>query len=176
MINGLKVLALVFLQICLLRRAPQDIPASSLLLAMTLLLHFLFTVLAAMLDPNPQQVMLIAVIECLCLLAFVYVVLLLRSRTNRWQQTVTALVGTGIIIKLIFFPVLMLLPGGGGLHETPTSVMWAVWLLSLWGLLVLAHIFRHALSVPFILGAAVAIAYCAVNVTAISQALNWTAT
>lgn len=175
MINSIKVLSSAFLQICLLQKAPQDIPASSALLITTLLLNLLLTILIAVIDPAENQVLVVAVTECLCLMLFVYTILALRSKVGRWIQTVTALAGTGVLISLIFMPLLIFIPEGGNFEDVPEVVKWIVRFLLLWNLVVVAHIFQHALSTLFILGVAVAIAYFAISITVIFYSTNWMA-
>ena len=84
----------LFAQISLLRRGPQDIPASPVLLLATVFGYIAVTCLvSALLPPSAGPWLLPLIIEVLFLLAWYAVLLRLVRRPERFLQTTTALFG-----------------------------------------------------------------------------------
>ncbi len=128
-----------FLQIALLRRAPQDLPCSTLLLGLVLIVHLLLGT-GLFLFQYPFRIALTAAVTgtlILCILS--YSLLYINGLGNRFTQTLSALAGTDILISLISLPAITL---DGSL---PSSLMYL--LILAWNLTVAGHILRHALSV-----------------------------
>jgi hypothetical protein len=90
----------LFLQIALLRRGPQDLPASPVLLAVTAAAYLavsfiLYTALPGM--PGPWRKHLIA--ELIYILVSLGVLLQLAGKSERYLQTATAVLGYSIILS-----------------------------------------------------------------------------
>ena len=87
-----------FLDIALLRRGPQDLPASPLLLYLALAAVLVSYVLAiSPLHLLPQSLMR-AVVDIGFIAAFVYLLLSVAGRRVRFAQTITALFGAGAVL------------------------------------------------------------------------------
>jgi hypothetical protein len=90
----------LFVQIALLRRGPQDLPASPVLLAVTALTYFVvsFLVYSALPDmPEPWRKHLIA--EVLYTLISLGVLLQIAGKPERYLQTATAVFGYLIVLS-----------------------------------------------------------------------------
>jgi hypothetical protein len=90
----------LFVQIALLRRGPQDLPASPVLLAVTALAYFAvsFIVYSALPDmPEPWRKHLIA--EVLYTLVSLGVLLHIAGKSERYLQTATAVFGYLIVLS-----------------------------------------------------------------------------
>lgn len=86
-------------QIALLRRGPQDLPASPLLLAATVTGFFAVNCLVSVLLPPFQGPwVLYLVVEVLFLLAWYAVLLRVMKRPERFLQTATALFGYQLVL------------------------------------------------------------------------------
>lgn len=138
----------LFLDICLLRASPDQLPASKNLLLITLLSYAVVSLILARLELPLGSALLYAVLDTLVLAIITHTVLLLRRFPARLTQTLTALAGTGSLLGLIALP----LAGFAGASP-------ALLLLVLWNIVVTAHILRHALAVPLMMGLVASMAY-----------------
>ena len=148
-----------FWKICLLQKAPQDVPYSRGLLLLLLLVGFLVDNLnlnIALPEIAIISVIVVVSLHTVFLLGSLSILLTLMGYRARVFQTLTALIGTGIIISLLALPVLLIVsrivtdPGYFGL---------ILLILNIWSLLITAHILRHALSIGFLLAGLLAFGY-----------------
>jgi hypothetical protein len=145
-----------WLQQCLLRRAPQDDPFSYTALATALLFYLVMDVLQAAVGLSWPVASGLAAIDTTVMVLFVWLVLAVVGRSPRVVQTLTALAGTSSLLGVLALPLVHLAAGSPG-GADPTAALVLGWLVLLaWSVTVQAHIFRHALSVPFGLGLVVA--------------------
>lgn len=153
-------IAYFFIDLCLLRRAPQDLPASSLILGMVVAASMLGSMLLALSAGQEAFVGLLqGLMDIGLTLALVYAILRLTDKPARFLQTATALVGADTFIGLI---ALLPLSVAAGADQASSFVVLAGFLflgLVFWGVLATAHILRHALEIRLIQGILVAIAY-----------------
>lgn len=148
-----------FLQICLLRRGPQDLPRSTLLLYLVLGLYALAGVMLALAyQPIPSAIAL-SLTDTALLSAMTGLLLYLYGRTARVVQTLSALAGTGFLLALA-----ALVPtwwwttaraSGADASLAPLALL----ALVVWSIAVAGHILRHALSAPFPIGLIVAVVF-----------------
>lgn len=148
----------LFLDICLFRKGPQDIPASSILMRLCLLAYgasgFLVLLLGA-----PAPVALLQILLDLVLLAgLLHLVLLLNRHLGRFEQTLTALTGAGTLMGLLALPLMqwIIRQGTGGDTTLPSLLMLG---LMVWSVAIIAHILRHALDTSVWAGAMYALGY-----------------
>lgn len=135
-----KIVLLLFL-----KAAPQDLPYSSRLLVRIIFLYVGSGLVVTSGVAEPALALWRVVLSLAVISVFCYMILAALNIKARFLQTVTALIGTGIIFNLLAWPVLSF-----GDIEQASAV--AVQLLSLavialisWEVLVTAHIFRNAL-------------------------------
>lgn len=153
------ILAGAFCKMCLLKYRPQDVPASRELLALSIVLYSLLGFLLAKLDENITNALPAALVDTVFLLVFVLLLLLVCRKVNRWTQTVTSLAGTGIVFGLLLMPAVIVLSGSGAMTSVQQILSIIFYLVLIWYVVVLAHIFRHAMSSSFSLGVFVSIIY-----------------
>jgi hypothetical protein len=154
--------------ICLLRRAPQELPASSYLLGLSLCCYGLVSVLVSTQSYPFSQALLLAAVDLGMLILFVWSLLYLQRKTARINQTLSALAGTGSLMGLIALPLLLVI-GPGTVAEPVSAPLLSLWLLLLlWNLFVMAHIIRHALSSSFAIGFGVSLLYALLNMQVIT--------
>ncbi len=136
----------LFLEIALLRRNPQDLPASPMLLRMALIAMVISYVLAIGPRYSLGESLARALVDVAFLGVFVYALLVWAQRPARFNQSFTALCGTGTILNLVSWPVFGLFSDtstGGGFESLGLLLIIAI---MIWGVTVTAHIFRHALN------------------------------
>jgi len=149
-----------------LKRGPQDIPYSVPLLATLIALDTsLDLAIATLLAKNEDilQILQRSLLSKAIPFVFLYAVLGLRNLRARFVQTASALVVVGITFTLLAVPLMLLM---GSPPKSPQELTLLHGLISLAGLFLLAwslsahaHIFRHALNLPFALGFVVAIVW-----------------
>jgi hypothetical protein len=94
----------VFLDIVLWRRGPQDLPASRLLLWLAVAGYVGVSILQiALLAEPPAAWVVFVALDPLLLGCTVYLLLRLFGKTSRFEQTATAVFGTGTVLGLVLF-------------------------------------------------------------------------
>lgn len=126
----------IFVDLCLLRAAPQDLPAARTLLGVTLAAYALVSLMLAAAQLSLSRALLYALLDTLVLALLTHTLLILRRAPARLPQTLSALAGTGAILGVIAWPLTTL--------DEPS---WLLFILLIWSLAVSANILRHALSV-----------------------------
>ena len=149
----------IWLDICLLRAGPQDLPASQTLLGLTISSYLLVSLLLSLPGFPAATAVLVAVLDLGLLVAFAVALLYFFGKWSRLRQTLTALTGTGTLLGLLALPLVYLLFRGP--EENPIAGLAALcWMFLFgWSLLVVAHIMRHALSIPFPYAIGIAVLY-----------------
>lgn len=130
----------------LLKTAPQDLPYSVGLLVRVIALYLLTGMMVVSDLIEPQLALGRMLLSLTIILFFNYVLLSMLNLRARYLQTVSALVGTGIVFNLLSWPVLSYSgeePASGALAVLVSLLVLA---LISWEILVTAHIFRHALN------------------------------
>jgi len=146
----------LFWNICLLRQPPQDVPASWTLFLLVLSLNLVIDSLRVSEQVGLPQAVVLILIYSGALLGVIVLLLGLLGHLARAQQTLTALLGSGLLITLCILPVewvMALFPGSEGMFG------FLLLFLYVWSLIVTAHILRHALSVKFFFAAVLSLGY-----------------
>lgn len=148
----------LFLDICLFRKGPQDVPASAVLLKVCLLAYALSGFVVLRLS-TPSAIAIPQILLDLALLAgLLYLVLSLRRYPQRFPQTLSALTGVGVLMALLALPLMVWI-----VRQSPDgdAVLPSMLLLGLmsWSIAIMAHILRHALNIPLWIGAVYAMSY-----------------
>ena len=155
-------------ELCLLRRTPQELPASGYLLGVSLCCYVLVSVLVSSQSYTFNKALLLAGVDLGLLVIFVWSLLYLQSKTARISQTLSALAGSGSLMGLFALP-LMLAIGPGTVAEPVPAPLVSLWLLLLlWNLFVMAHIIRHALSSSFAIGFGISLLYALLSMQVIT--------
>ena len=130
----------------LLKSAPQDLPYSARLMLQVIFLYLFsgIVVIGGLVDPSlaiGRMLLNIGIV-----LFFSYALLSSLNLKERFVQTTTALIGTGIVFNLLAWPVLNF----GNIEQASNAALQILSLLVLmlisWEILVTAHIFRNALN------------------------------
>ncbi len=162
----MRALLALFLDIALLRRGPQDVPASRLLAGLALAAYTLagFGLLAVTM-PLPTAAAQ-TVLDVVLLAAFMRLMLASPRLRSRFLQAFTACTGTGALFALVALP-LAFWPHPASLDSTEALLPALLYLGLLgWSVVVMGHILRHALSITRGLGLVYAFVYLVVSVLA----------
>jgi len=154
-----------FLDICLFRRGPQDLPGSTFLLYLTLATHTLSGFLLS-LASHPAGTAALAGVTATGLLVLLTASLLYTNGLGvRVGQTLSALAGTGTLIGVLaLVPTYWVLAAQARNDGLAVPVMILLTLI-VWSLVVMGHIIRHALSTRMFVGIVVAVVFYWIAVT-----------
>ena len=147
----------LFVDICLFRAGPQELPASPFLLWLTAALNLLTgTLVIVDMFGGAGQALLAQLLDMALMLGLLRAALTALGKGARFLQSASALLGAGTFINLITMPLQLTVgdnPSASLFGELAALLYLA---LILWALLVTAHILRHTLAIRF--GAAVLVA------------------
>ncbi|MEK7207021.1 MAG: hypothetical protein AAB134_03975, partial [Pseudomonadota bacterium] len=91
----------IFLDLCLLRAGPQDLPTSTPLTALVVGAYWLTDVIGVLDTLSWGSAVMAAVTDTLLLVAATTMALRLRQLENRLPQTLSALAGTGAVLSAL---------------------------------------------------------------------------
>lgn len=142
----------LFIDICLLRSNAEDVPASRTLLILSVLAYFALSFSITMFQGNLSKIVAIVMVGFILVIALAQAGLWIRSYMNRSVQTITALAGTGTIFCILLWPLLLM-------GEQWIFSRYLMLLIFIWDLVVVGHILKNALSLPFWAGIGISIFY-----------------
>lgn len=159
MILDIIVIIRLYFKVCLLECAPQDVPGSWVLLVPTVGVYLIIAFLVTNLNAAVTDTPLVGLIDVGFLFGFVYALLSICRKPSRWTQTVTALAGCGIIIGALSIPLLIAKsdPASTAFMGQITTIL--QYALMIWYMVVMAHIFRHAVAASFATGLFLSLLY-----------------
>jgi hypothetical protein len=141
----MKDLIQLYTQIALLRRGPQDVPASALLLGLTVLGYFVINFLVSSLLPLSEPWLAELLLDVAFTFVWYIVLLRLVGKPERFLQTATAVFG----FQAVLSPVLVI--AGWLVHRFAQDTVWqlpvtAIWLgLLIWVIAANSHVVKAAL-------------------------------
>lgn len=160
----------VFIDIAFWRKGPQHLPPSVLLLVLSCVVYLALTILASGAveqlanvagdQPIPAPRMLDHIIGLALTFGWVAIMLILVRKPKRFVPTVTAVLGTGIVIE----PIALLVPAilmraGASLLALPLFLA-----LLCWYLLAVAHIFSSAMEAPMLIAVLLSFSFFLVQI------------
>lgn len=148
-----------FVELCLLRRGPQDLPGSSTLLGLVLAVHLVSAVLVGLAAGLTGPIAVgQGLADALLTLGLLWLALGLTDRRPRFLQVATALFGAGALLGLFALAPLGLVAGAESRGETSLAGL-PLLVLLFWSLLVTGHILRHSFDLHLGQGVLIAVAY-----------------
>jgi len=152
----MQALLWFFFELALLRRGPQDLPASPVLLVLFALGGILVGALNGQeIFGGLRQAAGANVLDLLLTMTLLFVLLQFKGSAERWQQTTAAFLGIGLLAGVTMLVI-------GALAEMFNAAelsAFADLLLAIWLHVVLGHILRHALDIPLMAGVVIVLAY-----------------
>ncbi|MCC5796367.1 MAG: hypothetical protein JJU48_03480 [Methylophaga sp.] len=133
--------------ICLLRAGPEDLPASPVLFRALLALYFVVGLVVNQLQSKLHDSVLLTGVELILMMVVVAILLHFRRLNTRYQQTISAMAGTGVLFGILAWPLLSVIAGSETDFDVSPIIMTLLAVLLIWSLLVTAHIFRRALDI-----------------------------
>jgi len=141
----MKELIQLFTQIALLRRGPHDLPASMLLLVMTIVGYFGINFLVSSLMPPIKGWPAHLAVDVVFTLVWYVVLLRLAGRSERTLQTTTAVFGFQAVLSplLVISEWLMLRFAQDTTWQLPVALIWLM--LVIWVIAANSHVVKAAL-------------------------------
>jgi len=150
----------IFLDIVLWRRGPQDLPASGLLVVITLAAYVLVgAVQLVLLDEWGATWLVFLVADPALLTASVWLLLRLYGHTERFQQAAAAVLGTGALLGVALYLPLQILVTGLGLGPSSPVAQASALLLVVVFVLVNGRILKLATGSTLFTGIAASLTY-----------------
>jgi len=144
-----------FINLCLLRAGPQDLPGVWLLFWLLLPLSLTVSTLLVRSDVGGlDKGFVAALLDLVLMLSWVWLLLSFKGRPARFLQTTTALLGCGALLGTLGLPLQMAAAGGGA----PLAAL-SLFFVLVWSVVVVAHILRNALEVGMGLAMGLALTY-----------------
>lgn len=153
----MQILSIV-LDICLLRRGPQAVPAGWRAATWALAIYVAVSITVSRLTDAIDNALLPAALSAGLLVAIAYAVLRVVGHSARVPQTVTALAATGALLSLLILPALMTTTRELDTNR-PADMASVAYIATVfvWSFAVDAHIYRHALSTSFTVGVLISV-------------------
>lgn len=149
-----------FINIALRRAGPEDLPDSLFLLMLTLALYMIVQIPLALIAFGPTRLFFNTVIvSLLMLLMGLWILLRLLGFRQRYRQTLTALLGTGVMLGILSLPISVWRnfmadsDAGAGM---PSLLLF---IITLWSITIVGHILSRALSRPYGIGLLLSVGY-----------------
>ena len=136
-----------FIDLCLFRASPSDLPVSQSLLKITLLSYFALGVIINQLDATWLTSFFVSLADVFIMIMAAYLLLNYRGLQARYTQTLTALAGTGCCISIIGLPILWQFYQLEPEQQAVSFLFLLLVVLLLWSLMITAQIFRNSLGV-----------------------------
>jgi len=160
--------------LCQLRRGPENMPYSPALLGLLIAASVILDLMTGALTDDASNMLARSLLSTALVLGLCWIALAVRRLSSRYVQTATAVIACSIAFSLLILPIVWLASPLPATPEqlTPLQMLasWVALAILVWSLVVTAHILKHALEAPFLLGFALALAWW-VAVHATDQAL-----
>lgn len=149
----------LFYQLCLLKKSPQDIPYSWILNRLLILIYILISFLLFLMSASVFKAGLQVCTDLFIIIIFTRLLLWWVHKPERYQQTLSALLGSDALISFIALPATasLLVPTASSTLSVFALLM--IILLMLWHWVIIGHIFRHALSQTISFGLGISLLY-----------------
>ncbi len=155
----MQALLKAFWDIALWRRDPGHLPDSGALVAGCALAYAVMSAVQSWMLTGSDRLLARTLADLVLLVLLVWLLLTATRRSNRLNQTLSAVLGTGALLS----PIVILLLALRGPAEANQAVALLVWAGSvgviLWYTFILGHIVRSALDTGWFTGVAIAITY-----------------
>ncbi len=151
----------LFLDVCLFRKGPKDLPASTALLKICLLAYGFSGFLVLILSTPVPVALLQVLLDLLLLSGLLHLALTVRRYPQRFEQALSALTGAGALMALLALPLMNWILSGSSV-EAPSVLLLA---LMVWSIAIIAHILSQTFETSIGIGALYALGYTFISWT-----------
>lgn len=135
----------LFFDICMLKKAPQDLPYSVTLLKILAVINILINFLLSNMSSNWFNALLQAITSVVLITGFCWICLLFAHKTGRFCQAASALLGMDTLINIFSVPA----AASSAINPSGLLAFLMSIFLFIWYWLVTGHIMRNALEQSF---------------------------
>ena len=158
---------------CLLKKNPQDLPASSFLLQLLIACNISINFIINIATTSVPIALFLSVLAVALVWTFMSLLLWTLKFSSRRTQTLTSIFGTDLIIAV---PAIVLRYwlhwlDTNNLQSDMAIILWI--LVFIWNLIVTAHILRHAIDKPFGVGVIASIGYTIIVFNVMYSTHDW---
>lgn len=147
-------LIMLFFRIATFRQGPQDVPASPMVLRLTLPAYVAVNYLILLVNGSSSTALLQIATDFALMAGFIWPLLYFAGKPARFQQTLAAMVGTDTIVSFAVLPAI------ASLNSHPNELAYFAMLgMMAWHWVISGHILRHALDRSWFLGLGLALLY-----------------
>lgn len=140
-----------------LKAAPQDAPASSSMLLLSILSFWLVVFSILLFSQNYFTSVLLASMQCIIILFMTNLTLVISNKDARHSQSLNAIMGASALLLILWMPVFAWL---SHLESLPSLAYMFIWLvLVTWQAAIIGNVFKHALEIPFLAGLGIALIF-----------------
>lgn len=165
--------AKVLLNIILRKLGPEDLPDSSFLLGFSLAVYLSLQVFLALILFGPSIILAKTLALDIALLTFcLWALLRLTGFRTRFRQTLTALLGTSVVLSFISAPFSLWRQYSINAEADAALPSTIVFAILLWSLVIDGHILSRTLSKPFGVGLIASVVYFFLHAIVLSQLLR----
>ena len=149
-----------FVEIALLRKGPQDLPALGFLVALALGLHIGVSILWVQISPETMYEAAIGeVLNVVLLYLLVGGLLRFVGQPSRFNATLSALLGSEAVISAAAIPAVLLIGMPQDPEQIGTPHMLLIVATAVWNITVMAHILRLATGLSRLVAVAIAVVF-----------------
>lgn len=150
----------VLVEIALLRKGPQHLPTSALLLLITVVVYCALTVAFGRLIQRAEEPLVLrTLIELVLGLGWLWAMLALFGRAARFLQTATAMIGTSALLTPLVLGLLAVTTQVGKDQPVIVPLILSLFAVLVWYVFITAHILRAALEVRLLAAVALTLLY-----------------
>ncbi|PCJ33334.1 MAG: hypothetical protein COA90_00405 [Gammaproteobacteria bacterium] len=148
-----------YIDVCLFKAGPADMPASNRVLLMTLLSYVLINIIVSQTEYSLNASLFTSIADLLFMLLTVTLLLKLRAKQSRLNQTLSALAGSSCCMAIVSLPAVIWFSGIAEAEQASSYAMIFLVGFMFWSLMVMSHIFRQALEVKAGVATAITVVY-----------------
>jgi hypothetical protein len=150
----------VLVEIALLRKGPQHLPTSVLLLVITAAVYCALTVAFGRLIQDAEEPFAFrTVVELALGLGWLWAMLALFGRSARFLQTATAMIGTSALLTPLVLGLLAVTSQVGKDQPVIVPLIFSLFAVLVWYVFITAHILKAALEVRLLAAVALTLLY-----------------
>ncbi len=143
--NDYKKRLRLFLDLCLIKKGPQDVPDNTGLMKIVFFAYFMSGTVLLSADNSIVDAVIQALIDTVLIGLFMYVLVSFFSVPNRFNQSLIAIYGSGALITIFSTPVIFWVQALSN-NEQPTGAAGlVVFLIVCWSFVVMANIIKETI-------------------------------
>ena len=155
----------VFSEIALHRCDPSELPASRFLLSLTFVTCLTVGLISLFISSPAANLTGFIILESFFYLWFIWLVLVVFNRSNRFLQTAAALFGTETLLSIIRMPIVAWVDATRTSGEGSAAGVFVYFLMLLWSIDVAGFVLSRALQNAYFVGVLIVMGYVTISFT-----------